>query len=351
LVDDLVAEHGKRIEVVPRIAEVGWKKAVKRLARWGDSNTKQALSRDEVVRQAACDVWVIPYVGLDHPIPDPSVLMIHDLVPYHFPGTYTPEHLQIFKSAVENRVQEAALCACMSNFIRGHDLMGELQLPAEKARSVRPAAPTDFPELTDQEAARLKPPQLQRSYLFYPAAFRLYKNHVALVECLHVLRERGEDWADVVFTGITEPSAELSETIHRYDLADRVHILGKVDRATLGALYKCAFATVVPTLYEQGSFPVYEAIHWQCPVAASDIPPLREQCQSMGDAMLYFDPYSVEAIADSVVSIRKNRDGIQREQWAASRQLWERTWDDVAAEWIRVYREVADMAEPQLRAA
>jgi glycosyltransferase involved in cell wall biosynthesis len=107
----------------------------------------------------------------------------------------------------------------------------------------------------------------------------------------------------------------------------------------------------VPTLYEQGSFPVYEAIHWQCPVAASDIPPLREQCQSMGDAMLYFDPRNVETIADSVLTIRKDREGTQRQQWEASRQLWKRTWDDVASEWISVYREVANMTQPQARAA
>src|SRR5205807_6785035 len=91
------------------------------------------------------------------------------------------EHL---KNLVPRRAAEATLCACMSDFIRRNDLFGVLGLPPEKVRLVRPAAPRDFSRISETRARELRPSGLTRPYLFYPAAFRGYKNHAALISAL-----------------------------------------------------------------------------------------------------------------------------------------------------------------------
>src|SRR5207244_4458254 len=98
--------------------------------------------------------------------------------------------------------------------------------------------------------------------------------------------ELGEDGFDVVFTGrlCGDMPVLLERLADQANIRHRVHVLGHVDRGTLAALYKEAFATLMLSLYEQGSFPVYEALYWKCPVACSDIPSMREQCQMMGDS-------------------------------------------------------------------
>jgi glycosyltransferase involved in cell wall biosynthesis len=232
----------------------------------------------------------------------------------------------------------------MSTFIRDTDLLGVLGLAPQKVRLVPPAPPADFPETDQDTAERLKPAGLTRPFLLYPAAFRSYKNHRTLIEALRQLRDaHGVDDLDLVLTGEREVPPELRQLVHEAGLQTRVHFLGYVERAVLAALYRTAFATVVPTLYEQGSFPVYEALHWRCPVACSDIPPLREQCAAMGDAMVYFDPRDCRAVARAVQRIGADRAGIIARQQAASRPLWQRTWVDAAREWLAVFHEAVDI--------
>jgi glycosyltransferase involved in cell wall biosynthesis len=295
------------------------------------------LARDE----AGCDVWLIPYVGLDYALTTPSVLVIHDLVYVHFPDTFAdPAVARRLDRVVRARASEATLCACMSDFIRQTDLEGVLGLPPERVRMVRPAPPQDFPHITPEDVQRLKPAEIQRPFLFYPAGFRPYKNHRALIDALAVLRDRhGDDGFDVVFTGYRRLPDDLQKRVEELELAGRVHVLECVDRATLAALYRTAFATVVPTLYEQGSFPVYEALHYGCPVACSRIPALVEQCREMGQAMVYFDPRNPGSIADAILAIRDDRVGIRDRQRQAAVPLLNRTWKEAAGEWLQVLRE------------
>lgn len=299
--------------------------------------------------EAGCDVWLIPYVGLEYPITVPAIVVIHDLVYVHFPDTFAdPAITRRLDQLVHQRASEATLVACLSDFIRGNDLQGVLQLPDEKVRVVRAASPQDFPIITAEQEMSLLPPGLDRPYLFYPAGFRPYKNHRALIQALQLLRDRfGVDDFDLVFTGYRPLPDDLRRQVFDSGLSGRVHALECVERGALAALYRNAFATIVPTLYEQGSFPVYEALHYGCPVACSRIPALREQCRDMGDAMLYFDPHNAEDIARTVLAIRDNRESIRATQAEASRPLFGRTWKDAAMDWLRVFRETVLVAKWQ----
>ncbi len=298
-----------------------------------------------------CDLWVIPYVGFPARIDFPAVVFIHDLVTHHFPELFDPRVVARIREYARLRSAEATLCACMSEFIRDTDLRGVLRLPDEKIRVVRPAAPRDFPQLADDEIDALIPPELTRPFLLLPSEYRPYKGHRRLVEALAILRDHhGIDDLDIAFTGSPPEDfpRELLDFVGRCGLAARVHLLGRVPRRTLAALYRRACACVVPTLYEQGSFPVYEALYWGCPVACSRIPPLEEQCRAMGDAMLYFNPLAPADIARAIRAIVADREQVRERQQAAGRLLWERTWADVAREWLAVFREtfVHAPAEP-----
>ncbi len=317
-----------------------------RLARrfWVNARLFGTDSYRELIRSAGCDVWLVPYVGFEYPIDFPAVVVVHDLVVFHFPEMFEPRFVERLREVVHRRGREATLCACMSDFIKKNDLEGVLGLSPDKVRMIRPAAPADLPRMDKVESAERRPPFLRRPYLFLPSAFRGYKNHARLIEALDLLRrDFGEDRFDLVFTGriFHELPTPLADLARRLGVRNRIHVLGRVDRLTLAALYHEAFATVMPSLYEQGSFPVYEALLCGCPVACSDIPSLREQCAAMGDAMLYFDPGDAAAIARAVLAIRDDRERIRQRQREASKPLWDRTWEMAAAEWLKVLREAA----------
>src|SRR5207253_1840082 len=280
-----------------------------------------------VCASAACDVWLIPSVRLHHRLAFPSVLVIHDLVHIYYPDAVPPWDVEELEQLVPARSTEATICACMSGFIRDHDLLGTLGLNPEKVRMIRPAPPSDTLEPSAEPAGLVKSAALNRPYLFYPSAFRSYKNHALLIQALRLLRDKHrENHLDVVFTGIHSVPHELRRNIRECALQDRVHVLGCVDRGELDTLYRNALATILPSLYEEVCFPVYEALERGCPVALSRIPALVEQYEDMGDTLLYFDPNDAEDLARTILRIRDDRNGIRTRQQAVAGALRARTW-------------------------
>lgn len=82
-----------------------------------------------------------------------------------------------------------------------------------------------------------------------------------------------------------------------------IRFLGRVSDEELLNLYNQAACFIFPSIYEGFGIPPIEAMHCGCPVLAADIPVTREVC---GDAALYFNPYSVKSIRDTVLQYFQN---------------------------------------------
>jgi glycosyltransferase involved in cell wall biosynthesis len=66
------------------------------------------------------------------------------------------------------------------------------------------------------------------------------------------------------------------------------------------ALLRGARCLVFPSLFEGAGLPVAEALAAGCPVACSDLPPLREVADG---AARFFDPSSASAIAEAATAL------------------------------------------------
>ena len=293
-----------------------------------------------------CDLWLLPYVGLDQHFSKPAVVVVHDLVCYHFADVMKPSRLKRFQQQVDQQTASASVVACMSDFIKSNDLCGVLKLAADRVRVIRSAVPDHLPPTPSAAsyAAAQQIPQMEfaEPYLLYPSAFRTYKNHRYLVELIPRLKTSGLWPMKVVFTGIRQCPGWLQEVIDANAAQDSVVMLGKVTREQLSVLYRRAFATVVPSLYEQGSFPLLEALHHGCPALAADIPSLREQFSAMGDAMVYFDPSAGGSVIEPLRRIAADRQHFVEGQQASFQRLRARTWTHAAADWLDVFRSLVD---------
>ncbi len=330
---------------LPLNSEVGAASPLRRLWRITAHSVETLLQpwdlRNYRAAMESCDVWLLPFSGMDIEFCKPTIAVIHDLVPFHFPDVLPPRALQKLGRQMTRIAQQCTFATCMSQFIRKNDLEGLLHLPAEKIRVIPPAAPQDLAPVKDIAATKRLHPLLNEKYLFYPAAFRAYKNHELLVEALHAMQQTGEEAPHLVFTGICEPPKALSRAIAQYHLQNKVHVLGKVDRDLLAAFYQNAIATIVPSRYEQGSFPIMEAIHWKCPAACARIPSLTEQFGPMGEAMLYFDADQPLELAQIIRHLVRDRAAILERQQRAAGAMFQRTWTDAAADWLRLFEEAA----------
>lgn len=79
--------------------------------------------------------------------------------------------------------------------------------------------------------------------------------------------------------------------------SERVIFTGQVPDSELCAWYRNCDLLVFPSLYEGFGYPPLESLSQGTPAAVSDLPVFREVC---GEAVAYFDPYSVKSIAAAV---------------------------------------------------
>lgn len=231
----------------------------------------------------------IPYVRRQ-----PAVVTVHDPQPLEFPEYFHPIKRRWLHQIIPYSVRAARLVLCPSRFTANR-LRELLDVPEEKLRVVVHGHRADG-ETTDGETAGLQVDRFGR-YLLYPAIAYPHKRHIDVVRALAELGSESGDVA-AVFTG--RPGPELEAVVAeaaRLGVQERVHVLGRVPRADLEALYRSAQALVFPSAYEGFGNPALEAMSARCPVVVSDAGALPDV---VGEAGVVVPVGDVGAIARSV---------------------------------------------------
>ena len=214
------------------------------------------------------------------------------------------------------------------------DLIRHFGLPADKVQVVPLAPPL---AISGDAAARPDPPPgVPTPYLFYPAMFWPHKNHLALIQALRHLKERRGLAIPTVFSGGEGPfRAVVEKALADSGLQDQVHIAGYIPQPLVGAYFAHARAVCIPTLFEAGSFPAWEAFHAGVPLACSRVTSLPAQIL---DAGLLFDPGDIGQMAEAIE--RLWTDEALREDLVArgTRRLREFSWDSTARAFRALYR-------------
>ena len=238
----------------------------------------------------------------------PAVTTVLDLQHEEHPEFFGRAELAYRKVVYGWTIRHSRIVIAISEHGR-QTLIERLGLPPERVRTIHLAV--------DHE--RFSPADVPREpFLLYPANRWPHKNHERLFDAL----ERLPDFR-LVLTG----SGHDGTAPH-----PRVDVRGRVSPEELVSLYRRAAADVFPSLYEGFGQPPLEALACGCPVAVSDLPPLREVC---GDAAEYFEPADPESIATATLR------AIERGGPTGPERAARFTWDECARKHDAVYRELA----------
>lgn len=267
------------------------------------------------------------------PIPSPPnvprIVTIHDTQHLDMPSMFSRPERVFRRWSYDSSAMEAHTVIADSHFAASR-ISQHYNIAPESVRVIHCGIDHAMFNVTNEiEAVGGLPDR----FIYYPANRWPHKNHDRLLEALSLTND--PDLA-LVITG-REMRGGQSISSHK-----RVIDLGHVSRRQVAALYRKALAMVFPSLYEGFGFPPLEAMASGCPVAASDIPALREVC---GGSALMFDPTSAASIATAIDELAA--DASLRSDLAAKglAHAASFTWERSAAEHYAVYRSVVDSSE------
>ncbi|MCQ4088808.1 glycosyltransferase family 1 protein [Saccharibacillus sp. JS10] len=266
----------------------------------------------KILKEQQCDLWIFPSQdSYSFQVDVPALTTVHDLMHRYesrFPEVSDNGEASYRDWVYQNIVEHTKGVLVDSEV--GKQQLIETYGVKEDCAFVQPYIPPNY-IYNSPPKMRLSPAvseSLPERYLFYPAQFWEHKNHASIVEAVRLLNEK-HIRVNFVFVGShtgtarSETYTKLIEQIEAYGLQNQFVFLGYVKDEEMPLLYKKSSGLVMPTFFGPTNIPPLEAFVLQCPVAISGIYGMPEQ---LGDAALFFDPNSVEEIADRIQTLWTN---------------------------------------------
>jgi glycosyltransferase involved in cell wall biosynthesis len=162
---------------------------------------------------------------------------------------------------------------------------------------------------------------LKKDFLFYPAQFWPHKNHVRILQALHLLKERGHV-VDVTFAGSDKGGrAHVEATAVELGLIGQVHFLGFVPSEDLAGLYSQALALIMPTYFGPTNIPPLEAWSRGVPVIYS-----KHLSAGIEEGVLAIDSDVADSIAGAIE--RVTQQDVRRDLITGGRRCLQRVQEE-----------------------
>lgn len=204
--------------------------------------------------------------------------MIHELYPQLF------RENDPTSKAKKQTVKNADMVIAISESTK-RDLVNILDIDQQKVRVIHLASSLVHDPFCCEAI-------INEPYILYIGNRRGYKNFSSFIKAYASNREVSSDFRVVVFGGekITQDDRNMFEDLRIYNHVKQ--IFG--DDTVLSNLYQNAACFIYPSLYEGFGIPPLEAMHYGCPVIASNTSSIPEV---VGDAGILFNPCEMEEIS------------------------------------------------------
>jgi glycosyltransferase involved in cell wall biosynthesis len=285
------------------------------------------------------DVVLFPYQSFTR-LPMPTVFNPHDLQHRHLPEFFAPGELARRESLFGDAFRLASATVVGTQWVKD-DILREYGLPADKVMVTSIGSPTEgvaaaSASEVDSVLARRR---LEPGFALYPAQTWPHKNHLRLIDALHLAASKYGCQIPLVGTGHqTEHLAAIQGRIETLGLQRQVRFLGRVSSDELAALYRAARCVLFPSLFEGGGFPVLEGFSASIPVACSAVTALPEVA---GDAALLFDPLNVDSIAEAATKVYQDEETRRTLVDRGRHRIAQFSWRKTAQVYLDLFRQLA----------
>ncbi len=285
---------------------------------------KAILSKDNeyLFHPTYYDPYFLKYIGNR-----PYVITVHDMIHEKFPF-YFSDAEKVIKQKKEVISNANRIIAISENTKK--DIIELLHINPDKIDVIYHS--TSMKRYNDKYSL-----QLPLRYILFVGDRAPYKNFERFIEAISLVLPQYKDLSVVC----TTPSFNKKEDtlIQNLNLTDRIHQIKASDKE-LSELYSRAELFVFPSLYEGFGIPILEAYACQCPVALSNTSCFPEIA---GKAGIYFDPYSPNSIANSIMEILNNEKTKAQLINEGNKRLELYSWEKAALKTENVYKKILDI--------
>lgn len=275
----------------------------------------------------------LPYIPMENR--PKFVVTIHDLIFIKYPEYYPFIDRAIYTQKMKSAGKRADRIIATSEVTK-RDIMEVFNVKEDKISVIY----QDCAEIYRTERKEIQHPDLQAklpdNFVLCVASFEKRKNHLNLLEA-YLKVANDVDYHLVLAGRPKDTYDEVIQFIERHALGDRVVIITDSSDSEIKQMLDQAAAFVFPSFYEGFGIPVLEALYAQNVILTTENSSMAEIA---GEAGLYFDPNSVDSIAEKLKKVSSQDEYYTRAWNAISGRLKQFAPETLTAQLHDLYKEV-----------
>jgi len=269
----------------------------------------------------------------------PSVVTIHDVTPYHFPGHRMNSSVRKlgFKLVFKNSVHRSKKVIAVSESTK-RDIIKYFDVTAKKIIVTYLGVKPDFHVMKNYGIINKVKEKygITKPYIFYVGVWRNHKNLPGLIKAFHLLKTKYKLDYQLVIGGNEDPHyPEVRKTWGKLNLQNDIITPGFITNEELPAFYNGAEAYVIPSFIEGFGLIGIEAMACGTPVISSNTSSLPEV---LNKAALYFDPKDHKQMAKKIYLILTDENFKKAMINKGFEQIKKYSWKKCAEDTLKVYK-------------
>lgn len=276
--------------------------------------------------------------------PGKSVVTIHDITPFFFPGNKMNSLARkaAFRLVFSSSIKKASSVITVSSSTKS-DIIKHFGAREGNIAVTYEGVSGDFKILPNRDKIRERITAkygINKPFVFYTGVWRNHKNIAGLIRAFAIFKKESGNHYQLVLGGKEDPFyPEVKKTIRELNLEDDVVCPGFIPADELCQFYNSCSLFVIPSFYEGFGLVGLEAFACGAPVISSRVASLPEV---LGSSALYFDPRNHREMADImklVLSDSGLRDKMIKSGLAEADKF---SWRRMSEETHKIYVKILD---------